>query len=151
LRPNWTLRALAAFLPSCARFTIRLRSSQDALRHGAGQIQVGLLVENLHQCFEGRHTLNDLDTVEHRSGRPVPSAAIALPSWRRPIVLLPGAFPGRCARNFGNERAELPIQVFMLRADARMTDFSHRTPAPFKTDFLTMVGFLAAFQVVTQS
>jgi hypothetical protein len=47
----------------------------------------------------------------------------------------------------------LPIQVLMLRRDACVADFAHRTPVTFETDLLTteMVGFRAAFQVVTQS
>jgi hypothetical protein len=49
--------------------------------------------------------------------------------------------------------SELPIQVLMLRGDACVADFAHRTFVTFDTDFLTteMVGFRASFQVVTQS
>ena len=48
---------------------------------------------------------------------------------------------------FSDQRAELAIQVLMLRGDARIADFSHAPPATFETDFLTteMVGFLGTF------
>jgi len=47
----------------------------------------------------------------------------------------------------------LPIQVLMLRGDARVADFAHENPRTLETDFLTreMVGFTGAFQVVPQS
>lgn len=73
LRPYCTPRALTAFLPSWARFTIRSRSSwasalrkASTLSHRAGQIQVRL-VENLRQGSTGSDAQNDLDAVEHRS------------------------------------------------------------------------------------
>src|SRR5262245_24107232 len=47
----------------------RTQECQDALAHGASQIQVGL-VEHLHQGTTGGNALNDLDAVEHRSRCP---------------------------------------------------------------------------------
>ena len=54
---------------------------------------------------------------------------------------------------FRDQRPELPIQVLVLRRDARIANFAHENPVTFETGFLTteMVGFTVAFQVVTQS
>src|SRR5262245_31732676 len=136
---------------------------QDALTHGAGQVQVRL-VEHLHQGSTGSDALNDLDTVEHRSRRPIPFwqyQHVARTERRdRPLklgtthrALTRGLLLENALAALRDQRPELPIQVLMLRRDARIADFLHEHPPTFETDFLTteMLGFPSAFQVVTQS
>jgi len=121
-------------------------------------------VENFHQGATGGYALNDLDAVEHRSRRPIPfrqhQHVAGAERGDRLLKLRPAhrALTGRLLLKdgraaLGDERSELPIQVLVLRGDARIADFAHEIPRTLETDFLTteMVGILCAFQVVTRS
>ena len=110
------------------------------------------------------YALNDLDAVEHRLRRPIPFGqhqhAAGAERGDRLLELRP-AHRASARRllfedaltAFRDECPELPIQVLVLRGDARIADFAHEIPRTLETDFLTteMVGILGAFQVVTRS
>jgi len=98
-----------------------------------------------------------LNAVEHRSRR-------AIPFWQDQHVAgaqrgnrLLKLRPARCTSPrrlleetlaaFRDQRPELPIQVLVLRRDARIANFADENPVTFETDFLTteMVGFHGRF------